>query len=205
MVKLSILVPTVETRKSLLSRMLWSIEQQMTDDVEVLVYDGWIPFGDKVTEMFQMAKGKYAFVADDDDMLASDHIQSVLKAMENDPDYIAYKVLHLDNGKFAGSVASTIHGDKNWEKSPYTIHHKCPIKTEIGKQVPFGNHYRCDRDWSVAVQQLTQTEEIIDKHLYIYDYWSTGTVGTEPSDQNKDSQQDVGMYPYNPSVFTWVK
>lgn len=205
MVKLSILIPTVESRRSLLSRLLWGIERQLTPEVEVLIYDGWIPFGDKVTEMFKLAKGKYAFVCDDDDMLASDHISSVLEAMESDPDYIAYKVLHLDNGKYAGSVGSSVHGDRNWQYSPYGIHHKCPIRTSIGAQVTMKNDYRCDRDWSADVHALITRHEVqIDKHLYIYDYWTTGTVGTEPTGKNANTQRDVGEYPYTPELFTWI-
>lgn len=200
---LSVLVPTVEPRRSLLSRMLWSLQQQLNDEVEVIVYDGWIPFGDKVTEMMQIAKGRYCMVADDDDMVASDFIGSILEAAKADCDYIAYKVLHLHNGKYADSIASSINGDAEWQKSPYSVHHKCPVKTEIAKQFVMGNHYRCDRDWSAQVRQVVKSEVIIDKHLYIYDYWDSGTVGTIPSDQNKDTQRDVGMYPYDKEKFIW--
>lgn len=201
---LSILIPTVETRRSLLSRLLFTLEEQLTPEVEVLIYDGWIPFGDKLTHMFQIAKGRYTVVVDDDDLVASDFVEQILRASIGDPDYIAYKVLHLQDGKFAGSVASSIHGDRNWQKSPYTVHHKCPVKQEFSRQVPMGNHYRCDRDWSVDIAEFTKTQVQIDKHLYTYDYWSSGTVGTEPSDKNKDTQRDVGMYPYNKDAFTWL-
>jgi hypothetical protein len=202
--QLSILIPTVDTRRSLLSRLLWTLEQQLTDEVEVLVYDGWIPVGDKVTSMLQQAKGTYVMVVDDDDLVAGDLIEKVLQATETNPDYIAFKVLHLADGKYAGSVSSSIHGDKNWAKNPYGVHHKCPVRTEIAKQFVVTNEYRGDRDWSVQVQEQTKTEVLIDKHLYIYDYWSTGTVGTVPSEQNKNSQRDVGEYPYNKEVFTWL-
>lgn len=188
---LSILIATVPGRESLLSRLLWILEQQLTDNVEVLVYDGWIPFGDKVNHMRDIAKGEFSVVVDDDDYVSDSYIERVLPRLKN-TNYLDHGILHLHNGKFQNVIYSDV------------VHHKCPIRNSIAKDIKLGNGYTDDKQWSRDASACIGATYKVNQALYIYDYWDTGTVGTEPSDKNKDTQRDVGIYPYNRDVFTWI-
>lgn len=203
-VKLSILIPTVSQRESLLSRLLWTIEQQLTDEVEVLVYTGDnIAMGDKLTSMFHMATGDYVVCVDDDDLLADNYVESVLPHLTED--YLGYKILMLTNGKYSGVVRSTWDGDPTWATQPQGIGPKWCVRRAIAVNHVFDNNYTADRAWSRAVAGEIKSGSYVDKCLYIYDFYSNGTLGTEPGHQNRDTQRDVGLYPYTKSRFIVIE
>lgn len=193
--KLSILVATVEPRQSLLSRLLWTLEQQLTDEVEVIVCGGWVGFGTKINEMRQTAKGKFSVVIDDDDNVTPDYIEKVLPLLTDNIDYLDYGVLHTIDGKF---------NDVIFSKDPFTVHHKCPVRNSIAKDIPMGDGYHDDRAWSALASAAISDKRLLNRYMYLHEYWGTGTVGTEPIGKNETSQRDVGTYPYNKEKFIWL-
>jgi glycosyltransferase involved in cell wall biosynthesis len=210
--RLSILIPTIEERKSLLSRLLFGLEQQLTDEVEVIVYDGRIPAGDKYNQMFKIAKGDFIVCVDDDDYLADDYVSKVVPKLNN-IDFLGYKILTLNNGRYWMTIEHKLENENVWTKPPYSrrqLSHKCPIKREIAKQFAFDNHYTADREWLDKISQsgLVKKGEYIDSFLYIYDFWESGTVGTSQDQKNFQSninnQRDVGYYPFNKNSFIWI-
>lgn len=193
--KLSILVATVEPRESLLSRLLWTLEQQLTDEVEVIVCGGWIGFGNKVNRMRQIAKGDFTVVVDDDDNVTPDYIEKVLPLLTDDIDYLDYGVLHTSNGAF---------GDVHFSEPPFIVHHKCPVRNAIAKNIPMGDGYHDDRVWSATAGVSVGEKGILNRYMYLHEYWDSGTVGTEPTGKNQDNQRDVGLWPYNKEKFVWL-
>lgn len=189
--KLSILIATVPERRSLLSRLLWAIEQQLTDEIEVLIYGGWGSFGDKVNQMREQAKGEYCVVVDDDDLLVSNYISKVLPHLDG-LNYLDYGILYLVDGKYQEVIYSDLP------------HHKCIIRTDIARQVPLGNSYTADRSWSSQLLPHIRSKECIKEVLYIYDFYTNGSVGTEPGSTNVDNQRNVGEYPYTKEKFVWL-
>jgi len=189
---LSVLIATVPGRESLLSRLLWTIQQQRAKDIEVLVYGGWVPFGDKVNAMRQIATGDFSVVVDDDDLITPHYFDKVLPRLTDDIDYLDYGILHLEDGKFQSVIHSQLP------------HHKCPIRNDIAKLVELANNYSADRKYSLAVSGfITKRARLMD-YMYIYEFYTDGTVGTEPSDKNKETQRDVGTYPYDKDVIKWI-
>lgn len=193
--KLSILVATVDGRESLLSRLLWTLEQQLTDEVEVIVCGGWTGFGTKVNQMRQIAKGDFTVVVDDDDNVTPDYIEKVLPLLTEGIDYLDYGVLHTEDGKFNNVLFS---------KVPFVVHHKCPVRNSIAKNIPMGDGYHDDRAWSAIASSSVGTKGELNRYMYLHEYWDTGTVGTEPTGKNQDNQRDVGTYPYNKEKFVWL-
>lgn len=206
MVKLTICIPTVSSRKSLLSRLLWGIEAQLTKEVEVLIYPGDdVAMGDKYNRMFQEASGLYVTCVDDDDYLADNYIEQVLgRIKRSEPDYVGYKILHTENGKYMTEVSSSISGDFSWQTQPFGPLAKCVIRRDVAKECFFPNHHSGDYEWARDVQKTRklQSEEIINRVLYYYDFWLKGSLGTEPGSTNK--QRDLGIYPYHKENFRWL-
>lgn len=201
---LTICIPTIPARRSVLSRLLFTIEGQLTDDVEVLIADGATPMGDKLNRMFAMANGHHVVAVDDDDLLSENYVDLTTK-WTAEFDFLGHYILWLENGRFAGIVKHSLHGDPSWGSLNRGVSPKCPVRTELARQVEFGNHYTADREWSTAIHALCETGTYLPVPLYIYDHWDQHMVGTEPDDPRfARPQRDVGMWPFDPERFTWI-
>ena len=160
MTVLTICIPTIPERQSLLSRLLWTLEQQTRNGLEVLISDGHRPMGDKLNEMFAHAQGDYVVAVDDDDLVASDYVLRLNATTRllgsfggEGVDFIGYDILWLEDGKYAGRVSHQIDGDTSWSTLDRGVSPKCPVRTEIARRVRFGNEYTADRKWSAEVQE----------------------------------------------------
>lgn len=204
-VKLSILIPHVKVREELLSRLLSKLEPQLTPEVEVIIHSRPdTPMGDKVNEMTVYAKGDFTVVVDDDDLLAKDYTKSVLDAISDKTDYVGYKIQSFHDGELQSEIVCRTDGD--WRGDDRGIVHKCPLRRSIAKEFTFGNHYTADRQWSKDITDsgLVRAGAYINKPLYIYDFWSTGTLGTEPGGKNQETQRKVGMHKFDEGRFLWL-
>jgi glycosyltransferase involved in cell wall biosynthesis len=202
-VRLTICIPTVPTRRSLLSRLLHTLEHQLTPAVEVLIADGIAPMGDKLNECFTRARGEYVVCVDDDDLVADDFVRLATAGYVTD--FIGYRVLVLENGRYTGTVRHSLDGDPKWSGLDRGVSPKCPVRTDIARQVPFGNDYHADRAWSQAVHDLCRSGAYINRDLYIYDHWNDHMVGTSPDDPRfRRPQRDIGAWPFTPEAFTWL-
>lgn len=192
----TVCIPTVPSRRSLLSRCLWSIP----DALEIIVADGDRPMGDKLNDCFATATTTHVVCVDDDDYL--------LPGWSNFPsieDFIGYRILYTEDGRFGGSVAHRGDGDTAWATYDRGVSPKCPVRTEIARAHRFGNHYTADREWSEAVQYDIASHWFIDAHLYHYDHWNRHMLGTTPDAGRLDTpQRDVGNWPYDPARIQWL-
>jgi hypothetical protein len=199
---LTICIPTISTRAGLLSRLLWSIGEQATgweDTFEVLVYPGdTIPYGDKLNHMFAEACGRFVVAVGDDDWLASDYLrETIAPLMTRDLDYLGYKILYLNNGKYQYDITHTADV-VGWPSNRLRgVCQTCPVRTSIARSVPFGNEYFDDRKWSFEVGKQVQKHLFIDRVLYYYDYGES--VGTQPAEGWVASDR-VGTWDYR---FPW--
>lgn len=201
MTALTICIPTVPGRESLLSRALHSIPR----DVEVLIADGRRPMGDKLNEMFAVAQGEFVMSLDDDDYLDGNFWQVARELVDPVVDFYGYDILWLEDGKYAGTVKHRLGGDTTWATLDRSVSPKCPVRTEIARRVRFGNEYSADRTWSEAVAEQCDGGYYLPLPLYVYDHWNDHMVGTSPDDPRFGrSQRDVGMWPYDREAFTWL-
>ena len=199
---LTICIPTISTRKGLLSRLLWSIGEQAegyTHRIEVLVHPGDnIPYGDKLNRMFAEAKGEYVVAVGDDDWLSAGFFDEVLVALWGGHlDYLGYKILYLNGGKFQYEIRHTAD-IVGWPTSRLRgVCQTCPVRTSIARSVPFGNEYYDDRKWSYEVGKQVKRHLFINRTLYYYDYGES--VGTTPGEGWVESDR-VGTWDYS---FPW--
>jgi hypothetical protein len=194
----------VSHRAGLLSRLLWSIGEQAEGwaaRVEVLVHPGDdIPYGDKLNRMFKGARGSHVVAVGDDDWLASNFLATLLPPLgfEN-PDYIGYKILYLNNRKFQYEIAHTADV-VGWPTNRLRgVCQTCPVRTSIARSVPFGNEYFDDRMWSARVGEQVINHLFINRVLYYYDYGDS--IGTTPEgNENWVDNDRVGTWDYK---FPW--
>ena len=205
MTTLTICIPTIAERRSLLSRLLHVLERQLCDDVEVLIADGRRPMGDKLNEMFAAASGAYVVAVDDDDLVTDDYLATIRWQCDGRADFVGHDILWLEDGRYAGRVRHRLGGDVTWTTLDRSVSPKCPVRTEIARRVRFGNEYSADRTWSAEVAEACGSGKYLPVELYIYDHWSDHMVGTSPDDPRFGRpQRDVGMWPFSSEVFTWL-
>ena len=213
---LSVLIPTISSRASTLSRSLWYLQQQDWNDLfpesfEVIVHQGdTIGLGDKINHMIAEARGDYIVMVDDDDHLVTHYMESVLSPLFNtQPDFLGYKILALQNGKYWLSIA---HDAKNPFGNPTLnrgVCNKMPIRRSIAAKVPFGNDYTDDWPWSGAVHALVETSDFIDDHLYVYDWWPDSMAFRDYATvwqphEEFSPQRDIGDWPFDPERVRWL-
>ncbi len=205
-VSLSILIPTMASRASLLSRLLWTLEPQLCPEVEVIVHASeQLTMGEKFNALFEMANGKFGVLVDDDDIVVSDYVSTVLGCVDKDADYIGYNTLYTVSGRYQDVYVSdprtAIHQPYSVDLTLRHIHHKCPVLVEKARQHRFGEDYGADYYW---VEEMIKDGYpfkpiLIDRALYHYDYWPQYSMG------KGSAQRNVGIWPFDASKFTWVE
>lgn len=191
MTLLTIAVPTIPGRESLLSRCLWSITEQMTDEVQCLVIPGPGLLGDKVNLAAQQAQGEYMTVVDDDDYLDGAYVASVLPLLREGFDYVGLRILQWIDDRFHGITETA--GDVE-RMNRQTNHHgpspKGITKRSLWLSEPMRNDYFADRWWMQAMARKITTHAFVPRALYIYDHHSTPN--------GWGASRDVGQWPYAP-------
>ena len=182
--KLSILILTIEKRKLYLKDLLYTLKMQVkTDDVEVLInYNENTSIGRKRNQLLEQAKGEYVCFFDDDDMPSNDYIETLLKAIETNPDCVSLRGIMTTNGSnpeiFEHSIRYKKYKTNEKAKYPevkyerYPNHISC-IKSSIAKQFKFPeiNHGE-DTDFATQIFKsgLLKKEFYVDSVLYYYKY-----------------------------------
>lgn len=202
---LSILIPTVVGREEQFKKLVWETIRNQTEfniciqgrygqfeggtemklrEVEILYLkdNKEITIGEKREQLYQIANGKYSWMLDDDDSIASNAIQLILEAIKSNPDVdcITFEENCMMNGKYYKSNHSLEYPDWYGDGSHLLAdgfhYHRTPfykdvIKTEIAKSVPF-QHIRYGEDhlWSIDLKPKLASEIHINKELYYYIY-----------------------------------
>ena len=178
--KLSILICTIEKRKTLFEVLKAELDRQATKDVQILSKCDacQMSIGEKRNWLLDHAKGEWLCYVDDDDWIDKDYISIILKALETDPDCVQMIGIMNTDGfshkRFEHSIRhySYFEQDNIFYRPP---NHLNPMRSTIAKQFKFPetNHGE-DTDWCMQVRNsgLLVTETRIDKPIYHYRYSS---------------------------------
>jgi glycosyltransferase involved in cell wall biosynthesis len=175
---LSILIPSTYDRQEMTEKLYQFIDLQSTLQVEILVeYDNKeISIGAKRQKMLERAKGKYVVFIDSDDWLPDDYVESVLKALESNPDCVGHKI---ECSGTPGRHESASNRYPEWCEKKFgfdytrTPYPKTPILKSICLQIGFKDmRYGEDHDFSIRLKEsgLIKTEVYLNKVLYFYRY-----------------------------------
>jgi len=184
--KLSILIPSLESRSQSLNNLLMVLDNQkkrlsISDtEVEILTFidSGENTIGFKRNKLIERATGEYVCFIDDDDDISFYYLEELLRGIDKQVDCCSLKgVITWDGGsaeifehskKYEAYVTTT--NPIKYER--YPNHLNC-IKSEIAKQFKFPeiNHGE-DTDWATQINNsgLIKDEYYIDKVIYHYNY-----------------------------------
>ena len=181
MIKLSILVCTVPSRLGYFyPRIMKHLLQQTADrdDVEILglFYNKKRTIGSKRQGMVNLAQGQYLTFIDDDDRIADDYIELIMKTLYDHPDVdcVVYNVICNINNSFDKLCKygiefeyGDINGGLEWRGKPA---HTMVYKSSIAKNHLFMDMNRGeDVNWVVRACKDIVSQVRIDKVLYYYD------------------------------------
>jgi glycosyltransferase involved in cell wall biosynthesis len=184
--KLSILICTLGRRKVYFDRLLDNLKFQIKNpkDVEVLCQNdnGQLSIGQKRNRLLEKATGDYIAFIDDDDLVAPNYIDLIIKAIEQKPDVVGMNLIMTTNGSHAERSFHSIKFD-SWFDLPYKVHdvygdrkvyfrnpnHLNPVKRELALETKFPDVSMCeDADYSKRLFPLLKSEVFIEQPLYFY-------------------------------------
>jgi hypothetical protein len=178
--KLSILIPTVNGREEYLKRLLKVLEPQKTSEVEILIEkdNKKLSIGEKRNILVSKASGDYIAFVDDDDLVSSTYISSILNALKTEPDCVGMHLLHYHDGVLRGLTYHSLEYTHWFERFEYVIelmhyyrnpNHLNPIKREIALKCPFPSiSMGEDKSYSQQTLQYLKTEVKIVEPIYYY-------------------------------------
>ena len=179
--KLSILICTLETRKTLFDVLLAELKKQSKGyEVEILsdCDNGEQTIGEKRNKLLQKAKGDYVCFIDDDDWVDSEYITKIVEALESEPDCVKLIGVMNTNGlntvRFEHSIVHGVYSTFGgvYQRPP---NHLNPIRREIAQKFDFPeSDFGEDTDWALQIRDsgLLQREEPTYKVLYHYRFKS---------------------------------
>lgn len=177
---LTILIPTLPDRKEFLERLMMKIQDQATDEIEVLIDDDTeATTGAKRNRLIDQCKTEWAVFIDDDDLIADDYIRKHLKILKENPkvDAIGFKGKITTNGRnpydFIHKFGYDYVEDQSSGKMVYLrpINHINVIRTDISRKVRYPDLSFCeDYDFCLRLSQsdLIKDHEFIDEFMYYY-------------------------------------
>lgn len=176
---LSILLPSVTCRAELFAQLhAFVLAQAQGKPVEVItaVDNKEISIGKKRQNLLVAAKGEWVVYIDDDDMVSADYVDSILAALQSNPDCVGFKIECRMNGG-APQMASASMKYKHWGdnqdgfrfvRSPYQ---KTPIRRNLALLVGYPDlRYAEDKVFAEGIIKHLKTEVYVDRVLYIYRY-----------------------------------
>lgn len=180
--KLSILIPTLESRGLKLKELLESLNHKpYKNELEILLEydDGENTIGHKRNILLDRAIGEYTVFIDDDDLVTPDYLTHIFKGIKKGVDCISLRGViswdGINHELFEHSLRynewrTTETGPIKYER---TINHLNPIKSKISKQFSFlPISYGEDEMWSKAIHEsgLLKTEHFVDAVTYHYQF-----------------------------------
>lgn len=187
MAKLSILIPTLNSREALLQRLMDMLAPQLTDEVEVLTApdNGELSIGEKRNHLIQQATGDYVCFIDDDDRISEDYISQMLAGISQGVDAVCIQGINTEDGQDESLFFDVPY--QEWKpvrrdgKRAFArgIQHLDAIRREIASAVKFPHLYFSeDHAWGKALEskKLIKSWHCLDHPIYFYDH-----INTKPS------------------------
>ena len=180
---LSILVPTLESRRPLCDALQQDLERQISqsacdDEVEILLScdNGQASIGAKRNQLIRQARGRFVVFIDDDDRVSRHYVEKIIQAIRNDPDIdcvgftgeITFRGKHPRKMQHSINHREWQHGNGMYLRPPC---HITPIRREIAMRYSFAEvDFAEDMDWTLRMSRdrALQREVILDDVLYLY-------------------------------------
>lgn len=186
---LSILTPTIPSRKKQFNKLYYEVHRQIDfctefhhtlGIVEMLVdnsrayLDGGPSIGEKRQNLIDRSYSKYLCFLDDDESIAPNYVETLLRLCQEDKDVCTFRnITKLDN--FWCVVDMSIENENEQVQDSEIVYrkpwHVCPVKTEFAKLYKFKNiNYGEDWDWFSQVLTHCETEAKTNSLIHGYNH-----------------------------------
>lgn len=184
-IQLSILTPTIPSRKEQLTKLTEKIAKQIGNlPIEHLVFSDnrTRTIGAKRQALLDIACGEYIAYVDDDDDIKPGYVEEILSAIQQGPDVITFKQNSYYNGAFSVVIFGINNRDEPFQPNGITLRapwHVCVWKRELIKTCQFGEcNYGEDIIWSRQARARITSSLHIDKTLCTY--WHDAALTAAP-------------------------
>lgn len=183
MTKLSILIPTITSRREMFFSLTDDLKEQANKfpgqvQIKFLVDEGENSIGQKRNALLCLAIGEYVCFVDDDDRVSSNYIDLLMEGVNKGVDCCSLRGEITTDGKNPKPFIHSLDYKEWFEKDGVYyrgINHLNCVKREIAVQIGFPekNHGE-DYDYSMKLMKsgLLKTEHKIEEILYYYKYIS---------------------------------
>jgi hypothetical protein len=185
-IMLSILIPSIPSRHEMLQSMLAKLNSQNKDfemlGVVEFIYDdspafldGGLSIGKKRQSLVERASGKYLCFLDDDESIAPNYVESLLRLCNHDMDVCTFRAIAKLNSAW-GLIDMRLAYKVNDQFTPeHTVRrppwHMCPVRSEFAKLHEFEDISNAeDSRWFEQVLTRCTTESHTDKILFQYNH-----------------------------------
>jgi glycosyltransferase involved in cell wall biosynthesis len=179
---LSVCICTIDGREKQFQYISEKVIDQMGDlltngVVEIGIYkdNKEISVGEKRNRLVNKSSGKFVVFIDDDDIISSDYLEQIFKAIETSPDVITFKGFMTTNGTDRYNFLLKLNVNYTTiNKTHYRFpNHLCPMKRSLIKDVKF-EHITLQEDirWATKIRDLglLKNDYHINNELYHYDF-----------------------------------
>lgn len=191
MIILSVLVPVLPKRYEMFMRLLNELQKQISfmhnnhpdlGLVEILFdnapgfIEGGKTIGGKRNELRQRAIGKYSLFLDDDELIAPNYIETLVRLCQEDKDVVTYRVLFKSDYYWA-LLNMSLENKEDEQATPEKIverrvWHVCAIRTEITLKENFDDSLNHNEDgtWLAKIIPYLHSEAHTNKILLQYNH-----------------------------------
>lgn len=187
---LSVLIPTIPDRSDIAEKLynkvflqrreLWNLHPTLgMVDIDVRegksFLNGGLSIGKKRESLAYTAEGKYLCYLDDDENIAPNYLETLVRLCQSDADVITFRSF-IKNDFYWGLVDMSLSHPDNEEATPERIikrkpWHICPVKSEYAKKYKFSDtNYGEDWGWMSLVLYHCKTEAHTDQILHSYQH-----------------------------------
>ena len=180
---LSILVPTLESRRTQFAELAGALHRQIdaadaAELVEILYWRdaGEVPIGAKRNRLAERASGRFVVFVDDDDAVSPDYVPRILAAIRNHPDAdcVTFDGEITFRGRYPRRLVHRLrHRDWYHERGRY-LRPPCqivPVRRDVVLNHPYSAINRSeDMEWALRISRegVLRNEAVIDAVLYHY-------------------------------------
>lgn len=153
----------------------------------------------KRDDLLAASRADYVSDVDDDDMIAHDYVASIMRALEQRPDYVGFNVYVTSDGNPHRHVSHSLnHEWASWETDGVllrNITHLNPIRRELALQVKWDG--KTDEQWSDELWKTgtVKTEVMIDRDMYFYRH-RTGSHFITQREPAPEPLPEIPSYPW---------
>ena len=175
--KLSILIPSLNSRKDKLEELMNVLRPQKKDNVEFLVLadGGQMSIGQKRNMLLMQSHGEYVSFVDDDDMVPNDYVDRIVTALaKHNPDCTSLTGRIVFSDGYSRPFVHSLRHDRWIDDHENKVYYRPPnhlnaVRRDLAVKVGFPQvNLGEDRHFSVNIRPLLKKEAWIDGELYEY-------------------------------------